>query len=128
MVKAKRLPHGAATAVKALELAVAAPQVIAHRVSRMALAGPVPSARDRQEFTRMVVEKQLAFGQAWMAWSMEALGLQQRLLFAWFAGAAPHQHASRLRSGVARLSHSGLAPIHRKAVANARRLARPKLR
>lgn len=76
----------------------------------------------------MVVEKQLAFGQAWMAWSMEAARLQQRLLFSWFAGATPHQHVSRLRSGVSRLTHSGIAPIHRKAVANARRLARPKLR
>ena len=41
--KAERLGRQAA------ELAVAAPQVIAHRLARLALAGPAPSARDRVE-------------------------------------------------------------------------------
>ena len=40
---------------KVADIAVAAPQVIAHRVTRMALAGPVPDARDRKEFATMVL-------------------------------------------------------------------------
>ena len=36
-------------AVKGAELAMATPQVVAHRMARMVLAGPNPSPRDRQE-------------------------------------------------------------------------------
>jgi len=39
------------------EMSMASAQVIAHRTARMAAAGPTPSARDRQEFTRMGQEK-----------------------------------------------------------------------
>ena len=42
---------------KVLDLGIAAPQVVAHRLARMALAGPVPSARDQKEFAGMVLEK-----------------------------------------------------------------------
>jgi hypothetical protein len=37
-------------AVKAAELALAVPQVVAYRVARMALSGTKLSARDRKEF------------------------------------------------------------------------------
>src|ERR1700694_4277766 len=39
------------------EMSMASAQVIAHRTTRMAAAGPMPNARDRQEFTRMGREK-----------------------------------------------------------------------
>lgn len=39
------------------EMSMASAQVIAHRTTRMAAAGPVPNARDRREFTRMGQEK-----------------------------------------------------------------------
>jgi hypothetical protein len=39
------------------EMSIASAQVIAHRTARMAAAGPMPNARDRQEFTRMGQEK-----------------------------------------------------------------------
>ena len=39
------------------EMSMASAQVIAHRTTRMAAGGPRPSARDRQEFTRMGHEK-----------------------------------------------------------------------
>jgi len=39
------------------EMSMASAQVIIHRASRMAAAGPVPNARDRKEFTRMGHEK-----------------------------------------------------------------------
>jgi hypothetical protein len=39
------------------EMSMASAQVIAHRTTRLAAAGPMPNARDRQEFTRMGQEK-----------------------------------------------------------------------
>lgn len=39
------------------EMSMASARVIAHRTTRIATAGPVPNARDRQEFTRMGLEK-----------------------------------------------------------------------
>jgi len=72
-------------AAKLAELGLAAPLVVAHRIARMALAGPLPSARDRLEFAEMVIDKQVAFAK-------------------------------------------GIAPVHRKAVGNARRLARTRIR
>ncbi|WP_237711479.1 polyhydroxyalkanoate granule-associated phasin [Paracidovorax oryzae] len=61
------------------ELAMAVPPVVAHRVARMALAGPNPSQRDRREFGRMVAEKQWAFVQSWAAMGMQALLAQQAM-------------------------------------------------
>ena len=124
-------------AQQAAELALAVPQVVAHRMTRMALAGPHPSPRDRKEFARMVAEKNEAFGEAWRAMALHGVRTQQALgasLFASFLSIAKGRRPSPARS-VAQLQHAtlgvlgkGLAPVHRKAVANARRLARTKLR
>ena len=35
---------------KSMELGMAVPVVMAHRLTRMAVAGPTPSVRDRKEF------------------------------------------------------------------------------
>lgn len=66
MMKSKRQRKSAATAIKLAELGLAAPQVIAQRLKRMALARPTLSARDRKEFSGMATEKQAAAAQAWM--------------------------------------------------------------
>lgn len=42
---------------KFAELSTASAEVIAHRTTRLASAGPLPGARDRREFTRMGQEK-----------------------------------------------------------------------
>jgi hypothetical protein len=39
------------------EMSLASAQVITHRTTRMAAAGPLPNSRDRQEFSRMGQEK-----------------------------------------------------------------------
>ena len=57
--------------LKAAELAIAVPQVVAHRVTRMAIAGPALSARDRKEFELMVAEKKSAFSEAWNAMAVQ---------------------------------------------------------
>jgi len=124
-------------AVKAAELAIAVPQVIAHRVTRMALAGPRPSARDRKEFELMLAEKNAAFGESWNAMFLHASRANQELASSLFrsfmalpAGGKASAAASAVKFHKAALGvlGKGLAPVHRKAMANARRLARTKLR
>lgn len=121
------------------ELAIAVPQVIGHRVARMALAGPVLSARDHKEFSGMVAEKQVAFMQSWMAMWAHAMQAQQRLALSlwqvcWPTPGGAHPGQTLLQAGEAWQRASlgvidkGLAPVHRKATANARRLARTRLR
>ena len=124
----KRKPRGSGTAVKLAELGFAAPQVIAHRLTRMALAGPTLSPRDRKEFTGMVTEKQAAVAQAWMGMFAEGVRFQQQFALSLMTGATPRLHAVRAQSATSRIVGAGLAPIHRKAVSNAKRLRRTKLR
>lgn len=132
-----RTRHSLVAARRSAELAVAAPQVIAHRLGRMAIAGPTLSQRDRKEFTGMVVEKQLAFTQAWLAASQQFARAQQSfMLSAWRAmlsGSLPgllstSSLAGRSLATSAAMTSAALAPVHRKAVANAKRLGRTRLR
>ena len=76
----------------------------------------------------MVAEKQAAVAQAWAAMFAEGVRLQQQFALSLFTGATPRQHAARTKSAASRMAGIGLAPFHRKAVANAKRLARTKLR
>ena len=126
--KASRISRSTATAVKLGELAFAAPQVIAHRLTRMPLAGGALSARDRKEFTGMVMEKQAAAAQAWMGMFAEGVRFQQQFALSLLTLATPREHAARAKTAASRIASTGLAPFHRKAVSNAKRLARTKLR
>ena len=117
---------------QAAELTLAVPQVVAHRVMRAATAGHSPSARDRREFHRMTSEKVVAFNEAWNAMLVEAFQAGVRAWLspalwpiAWTSGnkAARAAWAHAERTTLAMLT-SGLAPVHRRAVANARRLRR----
>ena len=130
---ARRASHHA-LAAQAAELAFAAPQVIVHRLGRMALAGANPSRRDRREFTRMGSEKSAAFVESWMAMASTAWRMQLDFwLSCWGLGFSPwlgrggrrtvNSLADAQRAGAAILA-SGLAPVHRRAVANAKRLGR----
>lgn len=120
-------------AAQAFELGIAAPQVIAHRVARMARAGTSLSARDRAEFHRMGTEKIAAVNQAWTAMATQALLENQRisltfmqsLWFPWMTTTPTAKSVSRQlnRAAVAILG-KGLAPVRRRAVANAKRLGR----
>src|SRR4051812_28381475 len=75
----RRSRSHASVALQAAELAVAVPQVVAHRMTRLAIAGPSLSQRDRREFTRMVAEKNTAFTAAWQAMAAQALVAHQAL-------------------------------------------------
>jgi hypothetical protein len=124
-------------AVKSVELAVAVPQVVAHRVTRAALAGPTLSDRDRREFQTMINEKQSAFAQAWLDMTMQAFRANQALailmlrsLFVPFSSkfASAASTAIQLQKAAVEVLDKGLAPIHRKAMSNARRLSKRKVR
>jgi hypothetical protein len=120
--------RAAGTALQLAELSVAAPQVIAHRLARIALSQPNLSTRDRQEFAGMIMEKQAAMFQAWMAVVLETLRWQQAVALALLTGASAGQHHATATSAAMRMASGALGPFHRKAVANAKRLARTRLR
>lgn len=104
--------------VQAAELALAVPQVMGHRLARMALAGPFPSARDRREFQAMGQEKVHAYWQSWFAMGWALTQAWQQAWLATLQGArVPWVDAQAVLS-------KGLAPVHRRATSNARRLAR----
>jgi hypothetical protein len=126
---------------QASELMLAAPQVVAHRLGRMALAGHRPSARDQREFHRMGAEKLAAFGEAWQAMTLQMLKSNQQLaasmMRSWWPAAALRGRSSSapLAQAAAQWQHAaldvlgqGIRPVHRRAVANAKRLSRKRAR
>lgn len=86
--------------IQVCEIAWAAPQVIAYRTARMVRGGWPPSARDRREYARMGREK------------VEVL-----------AQAAVAAATSSPRAGAAVIGTT-VASVHRRVLANRRRLSR----
>ena len=128
----RRARGGAASlARQTAEVAMAAPQVMAHRMTRMALAGPHLSERDRKEFNLMGMEKAAAFSQAWNAMMWSSLASSQTMAMQmwascwapWLGGARSGNLASQMQKATLGMLGKGMAPIHAKATANARRLA-----
>jgi hypothetical protein len=121
-----------ALAAKTAELAMAAPQVVAHRVGRMARAGLLPAARDQEEFLLMGAEKAAAFYESWNAMAWQALRANQAwtqtVWSAMLGGTLPAMSALHAQDAALSLLAHGLAPVHRRAVANAKRLAKIKPR
>jgi hypothetical protein len=145
MVRTPRRPRNARRSrvlgTRLAELSLAAPLVIAARTTRMIAAGATPDAADRREMRRMGSEKVAAFSQGFVAMALRA----QRMQFEWwlaalrpFFGAAwlfpwstprspgPRATARSLARSLEAIAGAGLAPVHRTAVANARRLSRRK--
>lgn len=121
----------------ATEVALAVPQVVTHRVMRMAIAGPSLSERDWKEFQRMGTEKTSAFIESWNAMAMQALRANQVLAASilhsfWLplmkGGLPTNEVSAKLYSSALGVLSKGMAPVHRTALANAKRLARTKLR
>jgi hypothetical protein len=107
-----------ALAAQTVDLAFAVPQVVAHRVARMA---------DRQEMHRMGSEKFAAFGEAWTAMALEAWLANQKFALS-FMQSALLPGTRQLNKAALDILASGMTPIRRRAVANARRLGRPRRR
>jgi hypothetical protein len=107
------------------ELAVATPQVVAQRMLRMATAGVQPNERDRREMRLMGDEKLHAFQQSWLAMWSQAWHSNMAFMQGLISGAVtPWSGGHKAADAAARVLAAGVAPIHGKAVANARRLAR----
>jgi hypothetical protein len=117
-------------AKRSFELSVAVPQVVAARLNRMAAAGFNPSVRDQREFALMGAEKFQAFCQSWSAMWLRSLQMQQAWWLTWATLPQARRGGSTMaRRGANLAGHAmtqvlaaGLAPVHAKAVANARRL------
>lgn len=97
------------------EMSLAVPHVVTQRVLQMAAAGASPSARDRKEFALMGMEKVLAFYQSWAAMWLQLWRMQMSFM---------HFDVSQAAGAGARVLSAGLAPVHGKAMANAKRLSR----
>jgi hypothetical protein len=103
----------------------------------MALAGTTTSERDRKEFKLMVAEKQSAFTESFARMGLQAMRENQALALSWFRSVGPGSSRGRraplafggqLHEAMLGVLAEGMAPIHRKAVANAKRLAKTRLR
>ena len=134
----RRARSSRALHAQAAELAWAVPQVVAHRLARIAAAGAKPTLRDRKELARMVNEKHAAFGESWRAMGLQALRSQQSLaVLARTALQPPSRRKTaasvfamqlQLQQAALAVLGKGLSPVHRRAVANAKRLGKTKLR
>jgi hypothetical protein len=116
-------------AQQARGLSLAVPQVIAHRVGRMATSGPRPNFRDRKELRLMGTEKMAAFFESWAAMGWAAVRAQQSMwraamVMPWSKVVLPD--ANTLAKHTLNVLSQGMAPVHRRAVSNARRLNRGK--
>lgn len=107
MTTRKRTPGGSLPGsgwvrpwLQVVEIAWSAPVVIAYRTARMVTGGWPPSARDRREYQRMVLEKVEAVGEA--------------------VAVAVTTPPTDTAAAVGKV----IAPVHRRVVANRRRLAR----
>jgi hypothetical protein len=142
---------------KMAELAIAVPQVVATRSARMIAAGTNPGAADRAEFHKMWTEKGQAFWESLFAMGVQMAKVNQdyartaavqwvRLWTSpwWFSASAPAlgsltrlpsmatlvpiPSATQRKRAASRLVAAGLGPVHKRATANARRLARGRKR
>ena len=129
----RRNRTAASLTVKAAELGLAAPLVVAHRLTRLALAGRTPSIRDQREFALMSTEKVAAFYESWIAMVEQSIRIQQdiaasawRSLWLYWLNATSSAARPKidLPHAALRVLSSGMTPVHRRAVANAKRLSR----
>jgi hypothetical protein len=126
---ARRSRRSKSLAAQTVDLGFAVPQVIAHRVARMMIAGGSPSARDRRELHRMGTEKILAANEAWNAMAVQAVLQNQKLALSfmqslWFPWVRRQSAAMQLSNAALDVLGKGMAPVRRRAVANAKRLGR----
>lgn len=119
------------------DLMLATPQVVLSRTVDMAQAGMSPSSRQMAEMQRMGDEKLDAFVESWTAMSMQAMtwpwqmasvgwkmatGAMLRPQTPMSVWGNSAQWGNQMQSSVLDVALKGLAPVRRRAMANARRL------
>jgi hypothetical protein len=117
--------------MKMWQLATIAPVVIGYRLAGMAVAGPEPTARDREELARMGQEKVDAWFEAAQATGMRVVRANMAMATlllrqAWGGAPAPAAFANSATKLSSDLLADILAPYHRRVLANSRRLSRTK--
>lgn len=125
----RRIRRTKSLAAQTVDLGFAVPQVIAHRVARIMIAGGSPTARDRRELHRMGTEKILAANEAWSAMAIQTVLENQKLALSflqsfWFPWKRRQSAALQLSNAALDVLGKGMAPVRRRAVANAKRLGR----
>jgi len=115
--------------MKLWEIGATAPLVIGYRLAGMARAVPEPHARDQREFTRMGQEKVNAWYEATLAMTQRLVdaNLAMAGVFwrqAWNGGLSPVGFATGLTRLGSGLLADSVTPVHRRVVANNRRLSR----
>jgi hypothetical protein len=129
-------------AAQSTEMLLASSEVIARRSQRMASMGANPSAADRRDMGRMVQEKVAAAAESVQAVSARAASLYQASMMQWFdlanrevaalcgIGTSPRMNADavtkKTMQAAAQIATAGLAPFHRRATGNAKRLRKPR--
>jgi len=122
------------------EMMFAVPQVVSHRLGRVKTSSAGTRARDQREFQLMGAEKFAAFGESWTKMTIQMLKANQQITRAWASAWStpfrmPTRAAARrslvrsvaqLQGSALSIVSSGLAPVHRRATANAKRLSRVK--
>jgi hypothetical protein len=115
--------------MKLWEVSAFAPMVIGYRLAGMAPPGSTPSARQRRESVRMGQEKvdawyeaTVATGQRLFEANVALTGLVWRQL--WAGAFSPLALTAPLAQLGPRLLTDSLSPVHRRVVANNRRLSR----
>ena len=102
-------------------------------MARVMSAGAGTSAPDRREFERMRSEKTAAFTESWAAMYLAAVRINQEIALTmlrfwwtpWLAGApSAFPSLKRMQNATVDIATKGIAPIRKRAVANARRLSR----
>jgi len=118
------------------ELGRDVPQIINHRITQMAYAGPFLSESERQEYRDMFTEKTLAFNASWSAMFMQTLRTNQTLTDSFlrsfwspWLGMAPSVTAvaTELQGAAMGVLEKGMAPVYQQVTANARHVARANL-
>lgn len=111
------------------EINAVVPGIVSHRLMRLAWAGVVPSRSDRTELSRMSSEKWQAASQSAVA--MTAFAMQQQMAMAqsfmhamWAPWMGMSHSSIPVTNPVAAMFSAGLAPYHRIATTNARRLGK----
>jgi len=117
------------TWMKLWEVSATAPMVIGHRLAGMAPPGSTPTARQRRESTRMGQEKVEAWSEATLATGQRLFqaNLAMTALFwrqVWTGAFTPAAFTATLTRLGPRLLGDSLAPVHRRVVANNRRLSK----
>jgi hypothetical protein len=111
-------------------MAIAAPVVIAGRLTRLAVAGPAPGPRERSELIRMGQEKIDASVESTWATAMGMVSTNQRLCRVWASSARSGKPpkiaevSATLLASWFQIVERSVVPYHRRVISNARRLSK----